>query len=176
MEKIDPKAARQVWNRVQAAPAPSQDAQILVQMLQSAAEDASVYQLLARSTAERLRPELRKLYLQTMSHIACLKGVHILLTGTQPTLPETHPQKEPAQIALRRCYGRQTQRLSLRRGELLVLGSDGLGENEVLRCCMDAADSTPGELATRLLTCAQLGGQDDATVATVSLEPAVVPA
>ena len=113
MEKIDPKAARQVWNRVQAAPAPSQDAQILVQMLQSAAEDAGVYQLLARSASEKLRPELRKLYLQTMSHIACLKGVHILLTGTQPTLPETHPQKEPAQIALRRCYGRQTQRLSL---------------------------------------------------------------
>jgi len=68
----------------------------------------------------------------------------------------------------------QSQRLSLRRGELLVLVSDGVEEETALRCCMDAGDSTPGELATRLLTCAQLSGQDDATVVTVTLESAGV--
>ena len=60
-------------------------------------------------------------------------------------------------------------RLSLRRGELLVLVSDGVGEEEALRCCLKNVGATPGELAAGLLTCSQLSGEDDATVVTVSL-------
>lgn len=62
-----------------------------------------------------------------------------------------------------------TERLSLRRGETLVLVSDGIGEEEALRCCMESADLTPGELASKILACGQLGGQDDATVVTLRL-------
>ncbi len=62
--------------------------------------------------------------------------------------------------------------LSLRRGELLVLVSDGVGEEEALHCCVKLADRTPGELAAGLLACGQLGGEDDATVVTVRLKEA----
>ena len=62
-----------------------------------------------------------------------------------------------------------TQRLSLRRGEILLLVSDVVGEEEALHCCLDMAGASPGELAASLLTRSQLGGEDDATVVTVRL-------
>lgn len=65
------------------------------------------------------------------------------------------------------CY-----RVSLRRGQTLFLVSDGVGEEEALRCCVSGADLPPGELAARLLTGSQLGGEDDATVVTVRLDAA----
>ncbi len=60
-------------------------------------------------------------------------------------------------------------RLSLRQGETLVMVSDGVGEEEALRCCKPGFARSAGELATRLLTAGQLEGQDDATVITVRL-------
>lgn len=65
-------------------------------------------------------------------------------------------------------------RLSLRRGETLVLVSDGVGEEEALHCCVEMADRSPGELAAGLLARSQLGGEDDATVILVHLGPAQV--
>jgi stage II sporulation protein E len=62
-----------------------------------------------------------------------------------------------------------TYRLSLRRGELLLLVSDGVGEEDVLRRCVAMAGASPEELAKLLLTCSQMGGEDDATVVTVQL-------
>ena len=61
-------------------------------------------------------------------------------------------------------------RLSLRRGEMLVLVSDGVGEEGALHCCSEMADQSPGELAASLLASCQLGGEDDATVVLVTLE------
>lgn len=63
------------------------------------------------------------------------------------------------------------EKLSLRRGELLVMVSDGLGQEEVLRCCQNMAGTAPGELAAALLAGSQLGGEDDATVVLVRLDP-----
>ncbi len=62
-----------------------------------------------------------------------------------------------------------TYRLSLHRGEILVLVSDGVAEADALRCCLERVGLSPGELALGLLTRAQLGGEDDATVVTVRL-------
>ena len=67
-------------------------------------------------------------------------------------------------------YRESVDRFSLRRGQLLVLVSDGIGETEALRCCMNAVGRSPREIATTLLTNAQPGPQDDATVVTISLE------
>lgn len=60
-------------------------------------------------------------------------------------------------------------RLSLHRGELLVLVSDGVSETDALRCCLEAVGLSSGEVATGILTRAQIGGEDDATVVTVRL-------
>lgn len=65
----------------------------------------------------------------------------------------------------------RVEHTSLRRGEWLVMVSDGVGERETLRCCMELGDGSPGELASAILACGQLGGQDDATVAILRLLP-----
>ena len=69
-------------------------------------------------------------------------------------------------------YRECVDKLSLRRGQLLVMVSDGIGETEALRCCMNGIGKTPGQIATTLLT-AHPSSQDDATVVTISLEQEV---
>ena len=61
-------------------------------------------------------------------------------------------------------------RFTMRQGELLLMVSDGIGEEEALHCCQSGGILTPQELALKLLSCAQTGVQDDATVVTVYLE------
>lgn len=66
--------------------------------------------------------------------------------------------------------GRETvERLSLRRGELLVLQSDGAGGEEALRAALEDADLPPGELAARIMESSRGEQTDDATVAVVRL-------
>ena len=66
--------------------------------------------------------------------------------------------------------GRETvERLSLRRGELLVLQSDGAGGEDALRRALEGTDLPPGELAAQILECSREGRTDDATVAVVRL-------
>jgi len=63
-----------------------------------------------------------------------------------------------------------TEKLSLRRGELLVMVSDGLGQEETLRCCQNLAGAAPGELGAALLAGSRVGGEDDATVVLIRLD------
>ena len=66
--------------------------------------------------------------------------------------------------------GRETvERLSLRRGEMLVLTSDGAGGEEVLRALLEDTHLPPGELAARILERSEGERSDDATVAVVRL-------
>jgi len=61
------------------------------------------------------------------------------------------------------------ERLSLRRGETLVMCSDGVNGEEVLHDWYCAPDEPPGELAARLLQMGAAVDGDDATVAVVRL-------
>ncbi len=63
-----------------------------------------------------------------------------------------------------------TQQLTLRRGQLLVMVSDGIGQREAMSCCANSAGKTPSEIAAALLSTVQASGQDDATVAVITLE------
>ena len=66
--------------------------------------------------------------------------------------------------------GEQAVRLSLRRGELLVMQSDGVGGEEMPRCRW--GDKEPlGELAARILESGSNETDDDATVAIIRLAP-----
>ena len=66
--------------------------------------------------------------------------------------------------------GRETvERLSLRRGETLVLLSDGAGGEESLRRNWMDFSSPSGELAAKILQSSQSADADDATVAVVRL-------
>lgn len=59
--------------------------------------------------------------------------------------------------------------LSLRRGELLLLVSDGVGQEQAFHCCLRNAMASSAELARSILTVGQISSEDDATVVTVSL-------
>ncbi len=61
------------------------------------------------------------------------------------------------------------ERLSLRRGETLVLLSDGAGREEDLRLRWERAGEPVSELAAKILESSQADGSDDATVAVVRL-------
>lgn len=64
----------------------------------------------------------------------------------------------------------RVERVSLRRGEWLVMVSDGVGQREALRCCMENGDCSPGELATGIINSRSLGAkEDDATVVVLRL-------
>ena len=66
--------------------------------------------------------------------------------------------------------GRESvDRLSLRRGETLVLLSDGAGGEESLRRVWMDAGLPAGELANRILQSSRAVSTDDATVAVVRL-------
>ncbi len=61
------------------------------------------------------------------------------------------------------------ERLSLRRGEMLILLSDGAGGEESLRASLEGRLDPPGEMAARILESSQGDASDDATVAVVRL-------
>ena len=72
--------------------------------------------------------------------------------------------------------GRETvERLSLRRGEVLIMVSDGVAGEEALRRIGRISAQPPGELAAKILQYGAQGAEDDATVAAVTLLPGTTP-
>jgi len=62
-------------------------------------------------------------------------------------------------------------RLSLRRGEVLIMVSDGVEVGEPVRRILSAPDQKPGEMAAAILERGAEKREDDATVAVVRLSP-----
>ena len=67
------------------------------------------------------------------------------------------------------------EKLSLRRGEVLALVSDGVDEGAISRLTGINVDGPPGEMAARLLEAGGANAQDDATAALLRLRPAGLP-
>ena len=65
-------------------------------------------------------------------------------------------------------------KLSLRRGETLILLSDGVDGEAAMRRAWDLTDESPGEMASRVLQYGRGNGSDDATAAVIRLDPAVL--
>lgn len=69
--------------------------------------------------------------------------------------------------------GRETvEQLSLRRGETLVLLSDGVGAEDALAAMVVPGSMPLGEIAAEILELGNLSGGDDATIAAIRLTPA----
>lgn len=71
---------------------------------------------------------------------------------------------------------REREKLSLRRGEVLILLSDGVDGEDVFRQSGLSPDLPPGELAAKLLERGSGNGEDDATVAAIRLCPTALAA
>ncbi len=68
--------------------------------------------------------------------------------------------------------GRETvEKLSLRRGEVLILLSDGVDGEDALRLSDLTLDAPPGELAAKILKSGGGKSEDDATAAVIRLRP-----
>ena len=63
------------------------------------------------------------------------------------------------------------ERLSLRRGQTLMLLSDGVDGEVVQRCCLATPGMPSGELAAQILEYGTAGNTDDATIALIRLFP-----
>ena len=113
MHTYDPQKAARVWQRVQSReeaprPAPGQDLQeLIVNELQLSA----AYLKLARQMPPKAASVLQRLYREEQNHLACLKGIHTLLTGQKPVVQIPQVENEPAERLLRRCYGLQMRSL-----------------------------------------------------------------
>jgi stage II sporulation protein E len=62
-------------------------------------------------------------------------------------------------------------KLSLRRGETLILLSDGVDGEAAMRRAWDLTDKEPGETASKVLQYGRGNGSDDATAAVIRLTP-----
>lgn len=65
-------------------------------------------------------------------------------------------------------------KLSLRRGETLILLSDGVDGEAAMRRAWDLTDKAPGEMASKVLQYGRGNGCDDATAAVIRLNPAAL--
>ena len=65
----------------------------------------------------------------------------------------------------------KVERLSLRRGEILVLLSDGVGGEDALQRRLSDEELPLRELAAKILSCGGADCGDDATVAVIRLSP-----
>ena len=110
MERVDPQKAARVWQRVHTEnPSPEQG---LLSLIAQEWADASTYLQLSRRLQGKPATILRTLYEQEQTHLACLKGIYTLITGTHPKVASAPLPQEEIEQTLRRCYGREMQCLA----------------------------------------------------------------
>lgn len=141
MEQFDSERAKRVWQRVQSGAAPQQQEhpQTLHSLIQREISDGAVYQQLMRKLQGREQTVIRQLYEQKMRNAAILRGICALTDGAVPALTPYPSADAPANVLLRRCYGRQMQTLAEyenrkadpQHGRIF----EKLSEQELLTCC-----------------------------------------
>ena len=80
----------------------------------------------------------------------------------------------PPGIGIGEEYQPETVKLSLAKGELLVLTSDGAGGESAERFLRQYDGLSPRELASGIVNCSQSQGEDDRTAVVVTLRPRVL--
>lgn len=126
--------------------------------------------LALRGSAGAVTLDLAEIHLDT--------GItHIYKWGAAPSylLTRTGAEKigtatPPPGICVNK-YRETVEKLSLRRGDVLILLSDGVDGEDALRREDLTPDAPPGELAAKILESGCGDGEDDATVASIRLRP-----
>lgn len=100
MDRIDPKMAARVWDRVQAPPKSGVEANTLLPMIREEWLDALVLKHLGQSND---RP---------MENAACLKGIYRMLSGGLPKMSAPQWKQEKPQALLRQSFDRRMKLFS----------------------------------------------------------------
>ena len=95
MDRIDPKTAARVWERVRAPQAPSLDANRLLPFIREEWLDALICKHLGLNTEHILE------------NAACLKGIYRILTGGLPRMTPPQWKQEKTPILLRQSFDRR---------------------------------------------------------------------
>lgn len=77
----------------------------------------------------------------------------------------------PPGLGAEEAYGPEETKLSLAKGELLVLISDGAGNETAERFMRQYTGASPKELAAGIISCSQTQEEDDRSAAVLSLRP-----
>lgn len=112
MESYDPVKAAQVWQRVRGGQPAEPVRETLLPLIAEEMADATIYLALSRQLTGRESEVLRRLFEEEQSHAACLKGIYTLTTGNRPVIRNTPPAREPPELTLRKCYGREMRCLA----------------------------------------------------------------
>ena len=112
MKNYDPKAAAKVWDRVQNAAVPPGDSQLILNLIADEILDARTYALLTKRLSPPQAAIIRQISQQEQAHAACLKGIYTMITGRNAIVPPPKVADDPADIVLRRCYGREMRCLA----------------------------------------------------------------
>lgn len=113
METYDPAKAAAVWQRVRGENSSGQSAgDSLLSLITGEMADATTYLALSRQMTGKESMILRRLFEEEQAHAACLKGIYTLINGSRPVVRTIPPEKESAEITLRKCYGREMRCLA----------------------------------------------------------------
>lgn len=114
--KYDPQLEKRVWQRVQQSAPPElplkQDTQELPALMAALRVNADAYLRLSKHLTGSGSAIAQRLYEETQAQIGCLRGIHILMSGSCPDIPKPTPQPESVSVMLRRCYGSMSRCLS----------------------------------------------------------------
>ena len=112
METYDPQKAAQVWQRVLGERPPVPSHQGLQALIMEEQTNAAAYLFLSRRFSKNTAAQLRQLAGQAQQAAACLKGICILRSGSEPAVKPLPPAQGSAEGLLRRCYMREAHCLS----------------------------------------------------------------
>lgn len=113
MNTYDQQKAARVWQRVRAEgeqPRPDRAAE-LPELIMNEWNMAAIYLQLARQMQPKQAQALQQLSREELAHASCLKGIYTLMTGQRAVTRSPQPEKEPPEVTLRKCYGREMRSL-----------------------------------------------------------------
>lgn len=95
MDKIDPKVAARVWDRVQAPPKLGLEANMLLPLIREEWLDGLILKHLGQNTD------------LPQQNTACLRGIYLLLTGSAPRIATPQWKQEKPPVLLRQSFQRR---------------------------------------------------------------------
>lgn len=113
MNTYDHQKAARVWQRVRGNGEEKQEdwAAELPELIMNEWNAGAVYMQLARQMQPKPAQILQRLSREKLAHVSCLKGIYTLMTGERAVTRSPQPEKEPPEVTLRKCYGREMRSL-----------------------------------------------------------------
>lgn len=113
MNTYDHQKAARVWQRVRGSEEEKTEgcAAELPELIMNEWNAAATYLQLARQMQPKQAQVLQQLSREELAHASCLKGIYTLMTGERAVTRAPQPEKEPPEVTLRKCYGREMRSL-----------------------------------------------------------------